>query len=233
MRGFLEQMRTLTIAGILIGIVLVGGGGRLAMLVLRLTSPNEVRGVTSDDGFVIGRVTLGGTYNLLQLGAAVGLVGAGAYRLVSPWLAGPGWARRLTTGAASGAVVGSILLHADGVDFTLLQPTWLTIGLFIALPCAFGVVIGMAVDRCARPASHPSARRRWAVPILLVAVVPATLVVIPILAVVVAACVAAQRSERVATIRSSRVYGLAVRMAWMSVAAAGLATVVRDARAIA
>ena len=54
------------------------------MLLLRLTSPDRVNGIRSDDDFVIGRFTLSGTYNLLMLGAAVGIVGAGVYRLVRP-----------------------------------------------------------------------------------------------------------------------------------------------------
>ncbi|HEY7626101.1 MAG TPA: hypothetical protein VH761_03495, partial [Ilumatobacteraceae bacterium] len=70
-------MRVIVVGGVATGAVVVGLGSRLAMLILRLTSPHRVRGVTSDDGFVIGRVTLGGTYNLMQLGAAVGVIGAG------------------------------------------------------------------------------------------------------------------------------------------------------------
>ena len=68
---YLEQLRVVTVAGIACGVVVVGLGSRLAMLMLRLTSPQRVRGVTSDDGFEIGRVTLGGTYNLMIVGAAV------------------------------------------------------------------------------------------------------------------------------------------------------------------
>jgi hypothetical protein len=45
--------------------------------------------------------------------------------MVAPWLIGPTRFRRLTTGLASAAVVGSMLVHADGVDFTLVQPVWL------------------------------------------------------------------------------------------------------------
>ena len=93
-----------------------------------------MRGVKSDDGFVIGQVTLAGTYNLLLLGAIVGIIGAAAYLMVAPWLIGPNWFRRLTTGLAAAAVVGSMLVHADGIDFTVLKPTWLAIGVFVALP---------------------------------------------------------------------------------------------------
>jgi hypothetical protein len=86
----LERWRVIVVAGISVGVVVGGVGSRVAMLVLRLTSPDHVRGVTSDDGFTIGRVTLSGTYNLLLLGAAVGIIGAAAYRVVAPWLIGRG-----------------------------------------------------------------------------------------------------------------------------------------------
>lgn len=63
--------------------LVVGIGSRVAMLVSRLTSPDHVNGIRSDDDFVIGKFTLSGSYNLLMLGAAVGVVAAGLYRMVS------------------------------------------------------------------------------------------------------------------------------------------------------
>ena len=136
--GFLATMRVIIVAGVAGGVVLVGLGSRLAMLLLRVTSPDHVRGIESDDGFTIGELTLAGTYNLLNLGAAVGILGAFVYRRVAPWLIGPRWFRRVTTGSAAGAVGGSMLIHADGIHFTLLGPLWLAIALFIALPAVFG-----------------------------------------------------------------------------------------------
>ena len=88
---FLEGFRVLIVGGISAGVILIGVGSRLAMLLLRVTSPDSVRGVESDDGFIMGRVTLAGTYNLLMLGASVGIIGAAAYLLVAPWLIGPKW----------------------------------------------------------------------------------------------------------------------------------------------
>ena len=47
-----------------------------------------------------------------------------------------------------------MLIHADGVDFTVLKPMWLAVGLFIALPALFGLTIAAAaVDRIGRPGS--------------------------------------------------------------------------------
>jgi hypothetical protein len=124
---------------------------------------------------VAGRVTLGGTYNLLVLGAVVGVIGAGVYRLVGPRLIGPLWFRRLTVALACAAVVGSMLVHDDGIDFHRLTPQWLAIGLFVALPAAFGWAIGAAVDR-SRSASS-SGSRALGVPILLVVCFPPVVVV--------------------------------------------------------
>lgn len=117
--------------------MLVGGiGGRLAMLILRLTSPDSISGIESDDGFEMGVVSLA-TFNLIAvtglLGVVAGLFVALATRFMRtawmPWV----W-------AAPGATLGGAgLIHADGVDFNLLGPLWLAVVLFAAIP-AFGLV---------------------------------------------------------------------------------------------
>lgn len=231
-----ERLRILIVAGIPVGVLVAGLGGRLAMGLLRVTSPDSVRGVTSDDGFRIGELTIGGTYSLLTLGAAVGIIGAAAYRLVAVSLIGPRLLRRFTTAAASGAVVGSLLLHADGVDFSLLKPTWLAIGLFIALPALFGWVIGPAVDRVVQRDVRPvtvegRAWRRWIAPIVLVACFPPTLILVAVSAVLVTLSVTTRDTW-------PRVFKLApmaqfvLRGAWLSIAVLGVMALVTDVRAI-
>ncbi len=221
-----ERLRVLIVAGVSTGVLVVGFGSRLAMLVLRLTSPDRVRGVESDDGFTIGEVTLAGTYNLLLLGAGVGIIGAAAYRLVAPWLIGPVWFRRVTTAAASGAVVGSMLVHADGIDFRLLQPTWLAIGLFIALPAAFGGLIGVAVDSVSSPDSRTARGRvRWVLPVVLVACFPPVLFLVPFAVVLLFASFALRRELPRTTPTGVT---LAVRAVWLSIAVLGLVALVGD-----
>lgn len=225
-----ERLWVLMVAGIPTGVLVAGVGSRLAMLVLRLTSPDTVVGVTSDDGFEIGRFTIGGTYNLLMLGAAVGLIGAAAYRAVQPWLLGPEWFRRLTVAAASGAVVGSLLIHADGVDFRVLEPTWLAVSLFVALPALFGAAVGFAVDRVAAVAAAPR-RRRWRLPAVLVAAFPLTIVFVAIAATVLAVWVPVRRGlGRAGGLPVPA--GIGVRAAWLVIALVGLAALVGDVRAL-
>ncbi|MFN0025657.1 MAG: hypothetical protein ACKV2O_00535 [Acidimicrobiales bacterium] len=234
-----ERLRVLLVAGILTGVVVGGVGGRAAMFILRLTSPDSVRGVTSDDGFTIGEVTLGGTYSLLVLGAFIGLIGAAAYRWVSPWLLGPRWFRRVTVAAASSAVVGSMLVHADGVDFTLLQPTWLAVSLFVALPGLFGWLIGWAVDAVAAPGSWTSTgKRRWVLPVVCVAAFPPVIVAVVAAAAAVALWVmvgrvgAPNRPVQPLPLPLPLSLSWAVRGLWLTVALAGLVALVRDVEAL-
>ena len=226
-----ERLWVLVVAGVSTGVVVAGVGSRLAMFVLRLTSPERVRGLTSDDGFEIGRFTVSGTYNLLVLGAAVGVIGAAAYRAVSPWLLGPVWLRRCTVAAASGVVVGSMLVHDDGIDFHVLQPRWLAIGLFVALPAVFGAAMAVVVDRLAA-GGRPAGWRGWLVPVLLVVAFPLVIPIVLIAALVLAVWVPARR-ELTAAGGVPRAASLVIRSAWAIVALLGLVAFVRDVLALA
>lgn len=228
-----EIIRVLIVAGIPTGALVVGLGSRIAMFVLRVTSPDRVHGVRSDDDFVIGKVTLGGTYNLLQIGAAVGIIGVGTYLLVAPWLIGPLWFRRLTTGLASAVVAGSMLVHDRGIDFHLLQPTWLAIGLFVALPGLFGIAIAAAVDGVRRPDSWTTrGRRRWVLAVVSVACFPATLVVLGAAVAVTALAELLRAAGFVRLMRNIPFHALVIRAIWLLIAAAGLVALVNDITAI-
>jgi hypothetical protein len=137
------------IAGFLVG----GVGGRLAMLLLRLTSPDVVRGVISDDGFEIGVVsarTLQLFLAMTMLGAGAGITYAAVRGAIPRRLRVPAWT--LFTGVAGGASI----VHREGVDFTLLEPAVLAVALFVALPALGGLVAALLVERWARldPAEH-------------------------------------------------------------------------------
>ncbi len=207
----LDLLRIAVVAGVCVGILVIGLGSRLAMLLLRVTSPDDVIGVTSDDGFEIGRTTLSGTYNLLALGAGVGVIGALACIAVAPWLIGPGWFRRLTVGMTAGALVGSMVIVPGGIDFTRLEPTWLAVALFVGLPVVAGILLTLAVDRVAAPGSW-TRRDHVALllPVGLLAVVPLTLLVLLPVALVVAVLLPVRRLL-LTPLLASRVGTLGVR----------------------
>jgi hypothetical protein len=158
--GFLLRWTLLgTAAGGVAGLLVGGVGGRLAMLLLRLTSPDLVVGVQSDDGFTIGRVSFSTIFLLLVTGA-IGALGGIAYVALRGFV--PSRLRVAVWTIVSGAVGGAVILHADGVDFRLLEPSWLACALFVVIPAGGGAVTawppGSRPCRCcsSRPCSD-----RW------------------------------------------------------------------------
>jgi hypothetical protein len=107
-------------AGGLAGLLIGGVGGRLAMFVLRLTSSDSVRGLESDDGFIIGRFS-GETLFLLGLTTVLGAVAGVAYLAARAFV--PRRLRTVSWAAIGGVIGGAQLVHADGIDFTLLGPS--------------------------------------------------------------------------------------------------------------
>jgi hypothetical protein len=224
-------MRVVILAGVPVGMFVVGIGSRLAMLLLRVTSSEAVRGVESDDGFIIGRFTLGGTYTLLQIGAFVGVLGAALYLLIRHWLLGPTLFRYLTIGLGSGAVGGSFLLHSDGVDFRVLEPRWLAMALFVAVPALFGVAIGPAVEMIERH-PVPAGWRQFAAPAVILAIGPAGIIPALFVAPGLFVYVAAQTPSNEASKPLPAVIGVIVRTAWLAIALLGLLALIGDIRAI-
>lgn len=147
-----ERLWVLIVAGVPIGVVVAGVGSRLAMLVLRLTSPDTVVGATSDDGFEIGRFTLGGTKNLLGLGAMVGLFVAlpalfGAVIAGSvDWVAaleapkgGQGWILPAVLVAAFPLVI--VVVGISAVVLTVWVPVRRELGPVTGLPWGAGLAV--------------------------------------------------------------------------------------------
>lgn len=135
------------VGGLLTGAVIGGVGGRLAMLVLRLTSDPSLRGMETDDGFIIGRVS-GDTGFLVLLTTASGILGGLFYLIVRPWI--PEQLRPWVLGVFGGIVGGALVIRPDGIDFTFLEPLTLAVGMFIALPATYGVAMSVLVDRFLR-----------------------------------------------------------------------------------
>lgn len=131
-------------AGAIAGLVVGGIGGRLAMLLLRLTSPELVIGATSDDGFEIGVMTtetLGLLAGMTMLGAVNGVL----YAAVRGWL--PRRLRLPLWSLAAAALGGATIVHEDGVDFTMLEPVALAIALFVILPGVAAAIVVLLVER--------------------------------------------------------------------------------------
>jgi hypothetical protein len=126
-----------------------------------------------------------------------------------------------------------MLVHDDGIDFHALTPTWLAIGLFVALPALFGLGIGPAVDAAVRYERRTApSRRRWLLPVVLVACFPVVLFPLMLLTAGLLAWALVRDGEGVQRVRRSAPYGLVVRAAWLLIAAVGLFALVADVREI-
>lgn len=144
------------VGGLATGAVIGGIGGRLAMLVLRLTSDPSLHGLPTDDGFTIGRFS-GETLFLVLATGALGILGGVVYLAVRPWL--PERWRAALVGVFGGVVGGAVFIRPDGIDFTRLDPLPLAIAMFIALPAIYGVAMSLLVERLLR--SNPGASGPW------------------------------------------------------------------------
>ncbi|MGH3348087.1 MAG: hypothetical protein ACRDO4_13995 [Nocardioides sp.] len=154
----LRTLGTVTVVGVGCGIFVVGVLSRLAMFLLAHLNPTTA-GVTSDDGFVIGQFTLSGSLNLaLIVGPLFGIIGAGFYLALRGLAVGPPWFRLLCLSLGPGVVVGAFIVHPDGVDFTMLDPLWLAVLLFVLVPTVYVALLHVLAERALAGPPWP----RWA-----------------------------------------------------------------------
>ena len=152
-------------AGAIAGALVGGVGGRLAMLLLRLTSPEFVNGMTTDNGFEIGVVTT----DTLNLVAGMTLFGGINGVLYAVLRRGIPSRLRLPLWTLFGAVLGgATIVNDDGVDFTVLEPLLLAIVLFVLLPGLASAVVVVLVERWQR--SQPFASKRQTISLTVCAV---------------------------------------------------------------
>jgi hypothetical protein len=127
-----------TAAGAIAGFVAGGIGARLAMRVLALTTPS-MEGASTEAEAIVGEITAGGTFFLVLFGTALGVGGGLAYLALRRWL--PARGRGLVYGLLLLALISPLLVDPDNKDFYILEPAWLAITMFAALPVLFGLIV--------------------------------------------------------------------------------------------
>jgi hypothetical protein len=146
----LSLLRFLTVsglAGLVAGIIVGGAGARLFMRIAGAAAGERARGATTEAGFTVGEITVGGTVELVVfVGIFAGIVGASLYVLFRPWLAWAGPWR----GTAFGVVLFALgsatsdVLNPDNVDFAILGNEFLVVATAFALFIGFGALIDAA-----------------------------------------------------------------------------------------
>jgi hypothetical protein len=148
------------IAGALVG----GLGSRLVMRLAALAAP-EARGAVTENGAVVGEITLAGTVALMVFaGVSSAVFGSGAFLVAGPWLPRRTVRRGLVFGAFLLAFTGAAVVDKDNADFVILGDRLLNVTLFSALFLAFGLVASAAVAILERrvPPADALSPRMWA-----------------------------------------------------------------------
>ena len=154
----LRRLAAALTAGALAGFAIGGLGGRVAMLILRLTSDPSLRGLPTDDDFTIGVIS-SATLFLLGFTTILGALGGAVYLAIRSWL--PEHARPWIVGGLAGLLVAPGIIRPGGIDFTRLEPLVLAVAMFVAIPVAYGVAVTRLADRWIAAALRPGASRAW------------------------------------------------------------------------
>ena len=135
------------IAGVVTGVIVGGLGGRLFMRIAGATASDSAQGRTTEAGFQVGEITVGGTLGLvIFIGITAGLIGAVLYVVFRPWLHWTGRWRDVAFGVVLFAVgsATSSVLDPDNIDFVILGNSLFLVLMVLALFLAFGMLIDWA-----------------------------------------------------------------------------------------
>lgn len=178
-----EVMRDIArggIAGIIVGIVVAGLGGRLLMRLATILHENTV-GATTEAGEVIGEITLNGTLALITFGGlGMGLVAGTIWVIVGPWVPGRGVARALVTAGAAIALGTPLLVQRTNIDFAILDHDPVVVALLIGLVGLVGFSIALVDDALDARLPHPHRWRRVSAAAYLLICVLGLVLIVPV-----------------------------------------------------
>lgn len=149
--------RTITataLAGLGVGLVVVGGGGRLMMRIAGAAAPPIAQGSITEAGFRVGEVTAEGTIGLiLFLGIFGGIASAVLHGVTRPWIEAAIPRGRVFLSGVLFVAVGSAisdLLNPDNHDFAILRRPLFTVALVLFLLWGIGATTAKATTMVER-----------------------------------------------------------------------------------
>jgi hypothetical protein len=236
---YLRGVAIALVGGFWAGALVTGPFVRLIMRLLAVTAGDDAQGRLTEADEVVGNIDIDGTIGLVIFGGILpGLLSGAIYVVFRRWL---------PRGRLGGVVFGALHLvvaatrvdplRPDNPDFDLLGPGWLAVAAFGLASVLHGMAVVAIANRYSHvfpPASNTRAERTRAfVPLGLTVLVliPALVLVRPIVVVGLAVTVAASRFELVVRFARSRGALLAGRIAVVLLAVAllpGTITGLRD-----
>ena len=132
--GVLREITAGGLAGLTAGLIVAGVGSRLAMRLTSLVAPSMSIGRTTDTGFRVGTVTLGGSVEvLLFVGLGFGVLGGVLLVIVWPWVSGWKRWRPVALGGFVLAVGSTTAVDPHNIDFFILGNRAFLVALFLSL----------------------------------------------------------------------------------------------------
>jgi hypothetical protein len=223
-----RRLGVVTLAGALLGVLVGGVGGRLAMLLLARLNP-EVDGLQSDDDFTMGQFS-SATFDLLFFAMLLGIVGGAAYLVLRGLMVGPRWFQVLTISLGPAVVVGSQIVHTDGVDFTL-DPVPLAVTMFVLIPGIYAALLTILAERWLADDSPWTRAPAWLTALPLLLWIPVAPLLIP-LALGFVALEAVRRTDGGAAVLARPLWPNIVRGLLTLVFALSLVGLVQDTAAL-
>jgi hypothetical protein len=127
-----------------------GIGGRIVMRLATILHEDTV-GRLTENGEVIGRISLGGTMALITFGGlGMGLLAGVIWVIVGPWMPGRGVRRAAVTALAAVAIGTPALVQRFNPDFVVLSHDPVVVAMLLVLVAAVGFSIALvdgALDR--------------------------------------------------------------------------------------
>jgi hypothetical protein len=124
------------LAGLVVGIVVAGFGGRLVMRAAALLVPSA-NGAFTENGNRIGEITVAGSVALIIFaGLAATIFLAAIWVAIAPWLPGRGVVRGLAAMPIAVALGAIGLINADNPDFVVLRHDPVVVAILLALVAA-------------------------------------------------------------------------------------------------
>jgi hypothetical protein len=143
-----RQVGTASLAGIVAGVLVGGLLGRVVMRISGFMAGAALAGVHTENGNVVGDITLTGTLALIMfVGLPSGILGGLLYALLEPWLRRLRPWHGLAYGVALLATAGFAFLDPVNFDFRRFGVPVLNVAMFAALFVLFGVATAWLFDR--------------------------------------------------------------------------------------
>ena len=144
----MRRVLAIGFAGAVAGLIVGGVGDRLAMRVSAIAADRSTQGALTEAGNRVGEITVMGTVGFVIFGGLMaGVIGSVVVVIVDRLLPRLRWAAGPVMGVVLLGGVGGTLITPHNPDFHILDPAWLNVVMFGALPVLFGVIIMPLANR--------------------------------------------------------------------------------------